>query len=150
MSEPVKKVTDAKLSECLAKGGGFCPFCGSDKAECLNSEHQDDVVIEKWACCTEGCPGNVRGWTQILSLSEIYVSEDDAAEGETGYSKPPWTQLEKIQDKIISDLRAAAGKLMWSARNYLGCSGTKSTCADCGPHLADAVAEVENLLPKES
>jgi len=145
IAKPKKLVTDARLTECLAAGGGECPFCGDADPELLGSDYEGDVTIERWAC--RKCD---RGWNEIFALSQVSVSAEDAAEGETGYSKPPWTQLEKIQDKIISDLRAAAGKLMWSARNYLGCSGTKSTCADCGPHLADAVAEVENLLPKES
>ena len=111
MSEPVKKVTDAKLTECLAAGGGVCPFCGSDKTECLNSEHQDDVVIESYACCTEDCPGSTSGWRQILSLSEIYVNEDDVAEGETGYSKgpvlPPLDVHELVYRDGILDIKAS-------------------------------------------
>ena len=138
MSEPAKKVTDARLSECLVKGGAICPFCGSDKAECLNSEHQDDVVIEKWACCTEGCPGNVRGWTQILSLSEIYVSEDDAAEGETGYSKPLPAPLPPEVKKL-----ADVAEALLSAEN----GQDRSDALDA---LVDAEAAVRNLLPKET
>ena len=126
MSEPVKKVTDAKLTECLAAGGGVCPFCGSDKAECLNSESQDDVVIEKWACCTDGCPGNVRGWTQILSLSEIYVSEDDVAEGDLMLLTQECTRL------IIEALHAIDADI---AAEVV---------------LKDVLAAVRTLLPKES
>ena len=127
---PEIKVTDARLTECLTKGG-VCPFCGSDKAECLNSESQDDVVIEKWACCTEDCPGNVRGWTQILSLSEIYVSEDDVAEGETGYSKgpvlPPLEVHELIYRDGTLDIKASHPVLMLfveeTARLFKECKG---------------------------
>ena len=138
-AEPVK-VTDARLSECLAAGGGVCPFCGSADGEYLGQDFDANpqMYIDRMACRKCGME-----WNELFDLSAISVSCEHAAEGSDGHSKTP-------QDKIISDLRAAAGKLMWSARNYLGCSGTKSTCADCGPHLADAVAEVENLLPKES
>ena len=105
MSEPVK-VTDARLTECLAKLGGECPFCGNTDPECRDREETGESVLYIY-----DCPKCDRHWTEIYDLTSIAVDADDAAEGETGYSKgpvlPPLDVHELVYRDGILDIKAS-------------------------------------------
>ena len=133
IAKPKKLVTDARLTECLAAGGGECPFCGDSDPELLGSDYEGDVTIERWAC--RKCD---RGWNEIFALSQVSVSAEDAAEGETGYSKPLPAPLPPEVKKL-----ADVAEALLSAEN----GQDRSDALDA---LVDAEAAVRNLLPKET
>ena len=133
IAKPKKLVTDARLTECLAAGGGECPFCGDADPELLGSDYEGDVTIERWAC--RKCD---RGWNEIFALSQVSVSAEDAAEGETGYSKPLPAPLPPEVKKL-----ADVAEALLSAEN----GQDRSDALDA---LVDAEAAVRNLLPKET
>lgn len=142
-AEPVK-VTDARLSECLAAGGGVCPFCGSADGEYLGQDFDANpqMYIDRMACRKCGME-----WNELFDLSAISVSCEHAAEGSDGHSKTP-------QDKIISDLRAAAGKLADEADHILDVMSENATTALAAPYYGVSVRvhmgikAVRELLPK--
>jgi len=153
--KPPAKVTDARLTECLAQGGGECPFCGDTDPECLSSEKQDDCFIEVWACRKRDGK-----WREIYDLVSVAVATDDAAEGETGCSKPVVPPME-IHELVYKDgkldIKASHPVLMLlteeCSRLFLACKSenflTLTMHHESIGHFSVVIQKLDGLTPNE-